>query len=75
MGGAIGSFNAGGFKASEGGSVFNSGAVGAFDRNINVTIETGIGDPEAIARAVADVLNQSTYRGTSTNRDTGIYTQ
>ena len=75
MGGAIGSFNAGSFKATEGGSVFNSGAVGAFDRNINVTIETGIGDPEAIARAVADVLNQSTYRGTSTNRDTGIYVQ
>ena len=75
MGGAIGSFNAGNFKATEGGSVFNSGAVGAFDRNINVTIETGIGDPEAIARAVADVLNQSTYRGTSTNRDTGIYIQ
>ena len=75
MGGAIGSFNAGSFKATEGGGVFNSGAVGAFDRNINVTIETGIGDPEAIARAVADVLNQSTYRGTSTNRDTGIYIQ
>ena len=75
MGGAIGSFNAGGFKATEGGSVFNSGSAGAFDRNINVTIETGIGDPEAIARAVADVLNQSTYRGTSTNRDTGIYIQ
>ena len=75
MGGAIGSFNAGSFKATEGGSVFNSGAVGAFDRDINIKIETGIGDPEAIARAVADVLNQSTYRGTSTNRDTGIYIQ
>lgn len=73
MGGAINSFNAGTFKASEGGTTFNSGGVGAFDRNINITIETGVGDPEAIARAVADIFNQSTYRGTSTNRDTGIY--
>ena len=73
MGGAIGSFNAGDFRATEGGTTFNSGSVGAFDRDINIKIETGVGDPEAIARAVADVLNQSTYRGTSTNRDTGIY--
>ena len=73
MGGTIGSFNAGDFRATEGGTTFNSGAVGAFDRDINIKIETGVGDPEAIARAVADVLNQSTYRGTSTNRDTGIY--
>lgn len=73
MGGAINSFNAGTFKASEGGTTFNSGAVGAFDRDINIKIETGVGDPEAIARAVADIFNQSTYRGTSTNRDTGIY--
>jgi hypothetical protein len=43
--------------------------------NVNITIEAGIGDPEAIARAVADALNQSTYRGTSTNRDSGVYVQ
>jgi len=48
---------------------------GAFDRDINIKIETGVGDPEAIARAVQDIFNQSTYRGTSTNRDTGIYIQ
>jgi hypothetical protein len=39
----------------------------------NVTINAGIGDPEAIARAVEDVLNQSTYRGTSVNRGSGRY--
>ena len=39
----------------------------------SVTINAGIGDPEAIARAVEDVLNQSTYRGTSVNRGSGRY--
>jgi hypothetical protein len=39
----------------------------------NITIEAGLGDPEAIARAVEDVLNQSTYRGTSVNRGSGDY--
>jgi len=39
----------------------------------NVTINAGIGDPEAIARAVEDVLNQSSYRGTSVNRGSGRY--
>lgn len=73
MGGAIGSFNAGDFRATEGGTTFNSGSVGAFDRDINIKIEAGIGDPEAIARAVEDVLNQSGYRGTSVNRGTGMY--
>ena len=48
---------------------------GAFDRdtNVNITVNTGIGDPEAIARALEDVLNQSTYRGTSVDRGTGYY--
>jgi hypothetical protein len=73
MGGAIGSFNAGTYRAAEGGTMFNSGAVGAFDRDINIKIETTYGDPEAIARTLEDLFNQSTYRGTSTNRDTGIY--
>jgi hypothetical protein len=40
---------------------------------VDVTINAGIGDPEAIARAVEDVLNQSTYRGTSVNRGAGQY--
>lgn len=49
--------------------------VGAFDKDtkVEVTINTGVGDPEAIARAVEDIFNQSAYRGTSTNRNTGLY--
>jgi hypothetical protein len=50
-----------------------SGPLGQYATNINVKIEAGIGDPEAIARAVEDVLNQSGYRGTSTNRGSGVY--
>ena len=42
-------------------------------QSVEVTINAGIGDPEAIARAVEDVLNQSTYRGTSVNRGSGRY--
>jgi hypothetical protein len=42
-------------------------------QSVEVTINSGIGDPEAIARAVEDVLNQSTYRGTSVNRGAGNY--
>jgi hypothetical protein len=49
-----------------------SGGTGG-PQNIELTINTGIGDPEAIARAVEDLLNQSTYRGTSTNRGVGNY--
>ena len=50
---------------------------GAFDKdtNVTITVNTGVGDPEAIARAVEDIFNQSSYRGTTTNRDTGIYIQ
>ena len=51
-----------------------SGPLGQYaTTNINVKIESGIGDPEAIARAVEDVLNQSSYRGTSVNRGSGMY--
>ena len=42
-------------------------------QSVEITINTGIGDPEAIARAVEDLLNQSSYRGTSTNRGSGNY--
>jgi hypothetical protein len=42
-------------------------------QSIELTINTGIGDPEAISRAVEDLLNQSSYRGTSTNRGSGNY--
>jgi hypothetical protein len=62
-GGAINPFNAGSFRMAEGGSTFSSGAVGS--RDINITVNAGVGDPEAIARAVEDVIRQSYQRGTS----------
>jgi hypothetical protein len=55
-------------------SALMSGPLGQYATTINVKIEAGLGDPEAIARAVEDVLNQSSYRGTSTNRGSGNYT-
>jgi hypothetical protein len=42
-------------------------------QSVEVTINAGVGDPEAIARAVEDILNQSSYRGTSVNRGSGVY--
>jgi hypothetical protein len=46
---------------------------GASTQNVEITVNTGVGDPEAIARAVEDILNQSTYRGTSVARGSGVY--
>jgi hypothetical protein len=63
-GGAIGSFDAGSFRASEGGSLFNSGAVGSRDRDIVINVNTGIGDPNAIAEAIDQVLTDAAQRGT-----------
>ena len=61
-GGAINPFNAGSFRATEGGSLFNSGAVGS--RDINITVNTGVGDPNAIAEAIDNVLREAQDRGT-----------
>jgi hypothetical protein len=63
--GAMNPFNAGSFRAAEGGSLFNSGAVGSRDRDININVQTGIGDPEAIARAIEDAIRQANQRGTT----------
>jgi hypothetical protein len=63
-GGAIGSFDAGSFRAAEGGSMFNSGAVGSRDRDINITVNTGVGDPNAIAEAIDQILIDAVQRGT-----------
>jgi hypothetical protein len=60
--GNIGSFGAGSARMGEGGSIFSSGAVGSRDININVT--TGIGDPNAIAEAVTQVIQDAVDRGT-----------
>jgi hypothetical protein len=53
-------------------SVWNP-TMGFPGQSVEVTINTGVGDPEAIARAVEDILNQSSYRGTSVNRGSGVY--
>lgn len=55
-------FDVGTFRAAEGGSLFSSGAVGS--RDINVTVNTGIGDPNAIAEAVNQVIQDAVDRGT-----------
>lgn len=60
--GSVGSFSAGSFRANEGGSLFNSGAVGS--RDVNITVNTGIGDPNAIAEAIQNVLRDANARGT-----------
>ena len=46
---------------------------GGYPATYNIKIEAGLSDPEAVARAVEDVLNQSSYRGTSVNRGSGNY--
>jgi hypothetical protein len=51
---------------------FNPATV-APSQSVEITVNTGVGDPEAIARAVEDILNQSTYRGTSVARGSGVY--
>lgn len=62
--GSINPFNAGSFRTAEGGNLFNSGAVGS--RDINITVQTGIGDPNAIAEAIDNVLREAQQRGTLT---------
>lgn len=46
---------------------------GGYPATYNIKIDAPFGDPEAISRALEDVLNQSTYRGTSVDRGTGLY--
>jgi hypothetical protein len=41
---------------------------------VDITVNAGFGtDPEELARVVENVFNQSTDRGTSTNRSSGVY--
>jgi hypothetical protein len=61
--GTIGSFGAGSVKGNEG-SIFNSGAVGSRDRDIVINVNTGVGDPNAIAEAIDQVLTDAATRGT-----------
>ena len=61
--GTIGSFGAGSVKGNEG-SIFNSGAVGSRDRDIVINVNTGIGDPNAIAETIDQYLQDAIDRGT-----------
>ena len=61
--GTIGSFGAGSAKGNEG-SIFNSGAVGSRDRDIVINVNTGIGDPNAIAETIDQYLQNAIDRGT-----------
>lgn len=63
--GNIGSFGAGSAKGNEG-SIFNSGAVGSRDRDINITVNAGVvGSEETIVSAVQDALQTLNRRGDS----------
>jgi hypothetical protein len=64
IGGDVGSFDAGTARAGEGGGIFNSGGTGAFDRDVSITVNTGIGDPNAIAEAVTQIIQDAIDRGT-----------
>jgi hypothetical protein len=65
-GGAINPFNAGSFREMEGGSLFNSGAVGSRDRNINITIQANtIANPDELTNMIQNSLIQLNRRGDS----------
>jgi hypothetical protein len=42
-----------------------SGGFGGGSGGTNITVNTGIGDPEAIARAIEDAIRQANQRGTT----------
>ena len=65
-GGAINPFNAGSFRGMEGGSLFNSGAVGSRDRDINITIQANtIANPDELTNLIQNSLIQLNRRGDS----------
>ena len=61
-GGAIGSFGAGSARMGEGGSLFNSGAVGS--RDINITIQANtIANPDELTGLIQDTIIRLNKRG------------
>jgi hypothetical protein len=65
-GGAINPFNAGSFREMEGGTLFNSGAVGSRDRDINITIQANtIANPDELTNMIQKSLIQLGNRGDS----------
>jgi hypothetical protein len=60
--GSVGSFNAGSFRSQEGGSLFNSGAMGA--RDINITIQANtIANPDELTNMIQDSIIRINRRG------------
>jgi hypothetical protein len=60
--GAISNFNAGSFRAGEGGSLFSSGAVGS--RDINITIQANtIANPDELTNMIQDSIIKLNRRG------------
>jgi len=52
-------------RAGVSGAVSGSRYAAQAAAQYNLTVNTGIGDPEAIARAIEDAIRQSYQRGTS----------
>jgi hypothetical protein len=48
------------------------GGIGAYDKDINITVNTGVGDPNAIAEAIENLLREANARGTLTSGILGI---
>jgi hypothetical protein len=64
--GAMNPFNAGSFRTAEGGSLFNSGAVGSRDRDINITIQANtIANPDELTNLIQDSIIRLNRRGDS----------
>jgi hypothetical protein len=61
-GGAVNSFDAGSFRAKEGGSMFNSGAVGSRDVYVTVNADT-ITNPDGLVNLVQDAIIKLNRRG------------
>ena len=60
----IGGGGAGSQQPGYGGRPGGSGGGGAYDRNFNITVNAGVGDPNAIAEAVTQVIQDAVDRGT-----------
>jgi hypothetical protein len=57
-------FNAGSFRAAEGGSIFRSGAVGSRDRDINITIQANtIASPDELTSMIQNSIISLNKRG------------
>jgi hypothetical protein len=63
-------FNAGSFRAAEGGSLFNSGSTGAYDRGgttVNVTVSGSLIAQQDLVQVVQDAVQQNNRYGNNLN--------